>query len=130
MSGDCLETDGRSRRALRPTGQRRRGRLLAKRFNMERELGACSTRSPTRRCWVSIMSRSELGLGARWIVIMVVVRDIMIVSPVIVSWLFGKPIRWKPLMCAKAHTVETGGVRGLLMGCARIRIPAPKTYGT
>ena len=32
------------------------------------------------------------GAVPRWIVILVVSRDIMIVAAVIVSWLFGKPI--------------------------------------
>jgi len=47
----------------------------------------------------------NLGAVPRWIVILVVSRDIMIVSAVIVSWLFGKPIPMKPLMVSKLNTV-------------------------
>jgi cardiolipin synthase (CMP-forming) len=40
----------------------------------------------------------------RWLVILVVSRDIMIVTAVIVSWLFDKPIPMKPLMVSKLNT--------------------------
>src|SRR5262249_23087749 len=41
----------------------------------------------------------------RWLVILVVSRDIMIVSAVILSWLVDKPMKLKPLMVSKCNTV-------------------------
>jgi cardiolipin synthase len=40
-----------------------------------------------------------------WLVILVVSRDIMIVSAVILSWLVDKPIALKPLLVSKLNTV-------------------------
>jgi cardiolipin synthase (CMP-forming) len=52
----------------------------------------------------------------RWIVILVVSRDIMIVGAVIVSWLFGKPIPMKPLMVSKLNTVAQVAFAALVLG--------------
>jgi cardiolipin synthase (CMP-forming) len=41
----------------------------------------------------------------RWLVILVVSRDIMIVSAVILSWLVDKPLPLKPLAVSKLNTV-------------------------
>jgi cardiolipin synthase len=41
----------------------------------------------------------------RWLVILVVSRDIMIVSAVILSWVVDKPVPLKPLMVSKLNTV-------------------------
>jgi len=41
----------------------------------------------------------------RWLVILVVSRDIMIVGAVILSWLIDKPMRLKPLNVSKLNTV-------------------------
>ena len=80
--------------------------FLAKRFNMASELGAMLDPLADKALLVSIYV--ALGIWSaipRWVVILVVSRDIMIVSAVIVSWLFGKPIPMKPLMVSKINTV-------------------------
>jgi cardiolipin synthase len=41
----------------------------------------------------------------RWLVILVVSRDIMIVSAVILSWVVDKPVPLKPLRVSKLNTV-------------------------
>jgi cardiolipin synthase len=51
----------------------------------------------------------------RWLVILVVSRDIMIVGAVIVSWLFGKPIPMKPLMVSKLNTVAQVSFAALVL---------------
>ena len=80
--------------------------FLAKRFNMSSELGALLDQLADKALLVSIyMSLGIWGAIPRWIVILVVSRDIMIVGAVIVSWLFGKPIPMKPLMVSKLNTV-------------------------
>ena len=55
------------------------------------------------------------GAVPRWIVILVVSRDIMIVSAVIVSWLFDKPVEMKPLMVSKLNTVAQVGFAALVL---------------
>jgi cardiolipin synthase len=41
----------------------------------------------------------------RWLVILVVSRDIMIVSAIMLSWLVGKPVTLKPHPVSKLNTV-------------------------
>jgi cardiolipin synthase len=41
----------------------------------------------------------------RWLVILVVWRDIMIVTAVILSWLVDKPVKLKPLAISKVNTL-------------------------
>jgi len=79
--------------------------FLAKRFNMSSELGALLDPLADKALLVSIyVALGIWGAIPRWIVILVVSRDIMIVGAVIVSWLFGKPIPMKPLMVSKLNT--------------------------
>src|SRR3979411_2625160 len=80
--------------------------FLAKRFNMASELGALLDPLADKAPLVSIyVALGIWGAVPRWLVILVVSRDIMIVAAVIVSWLFGKPIPMKPLMISKLNTV-------------------------
>jgi cardiolipin synthase len=86
--------------------------FLAKRFNMASELGALLDPLADKALLVSIY----IALGIpRWIVILVVSRDIMIVTAVIVSWLFGKPIPMKPLMVSKLNTVAQVAFAALVL---------------
>jgi cardiolipin synthase (CMP-forming) len=79
--------------------------FLAKRFNMASELGALLDPLADKALLVSIyVALGIWGAMPRWIVILVVSRDIMIVSAVIVSWVFGKPVAMKPLMVSKLNT--------------------------
>jgi cardiolipin synthase len=41
----------------------------------------------------------------RWLVILVVSRDIMIVGAIMLSWLVDKPVALKPLLVSKLNTV-------------------------
>ena len=80
--------------------------FLAKRFNMASELGAMLDPLADKALLVSIyVALGIWGAVPRWIVILVVSRDIMIVGAVIVSWVLGKPIPMKPLMVSKLNTV-------------------------
>src|SRR5882724_3888211 len=93
--------------------------FLAKRFNMASELGALL---------VSIyMALGIWGAVPRWIVILVVSRDIMIVAAVIVSWLFGKPIPMKPLMVSKLNTVAQVAFAALVLAALGFGFE-PKPY--
>jgi cardiolipin synthase (CMP-forming) len=90
--------------------------FLAKRFNMSSELGALLDPVADKALLVSIyMALGIWGAIPRWIVILVVSRDIMIVAAVIVSWLFGKPIPMKPLMVSKLNTVAQVAFAALVL---------------
>jgi cardiolipin synthase len=90
--------------------------FLAKRFNMASELGALLDPVADKALLVSIyMALGIWGAIPRWIVILVVSRDIMIVGAVIVSWLYGKPIPMKPLMVSKLNTVAQVAFAALVL---------------
>ena len=80
--------------------------FLAKRFNMASELGALLDPLADKALLVSIyVALGIFGAVPRWIVILVVSRDLMIVAAVIVSWLFDRPVPMKPSMVSKLNTV-------------------------
>jgi cardiolipin synthase len=90
--------------------------FLAKRFNMTSELGALLDPLADKALLVSIyMALGIWGAIPRWIVILVVSRDIMIVAAVIVSWLFDRPVAMKPLMVSKLNTVAQVAFAALVM---------------
>jgi cardiolipin synthase len=90
--------------------------FLAKRFNMASELGALLDPLADKALLVSIyVALGIWGAFPRWIVILVVSRDIMIVGAVIVSWVFGKPIPMKPLMVSKLNTVAQVALAALVL---------------
>ena len=90
--------------------------FLAKRFNMASELGALLDPIADKALLVSIyVALGIWGAVPRWIVILVVSRDIMIVTAVMVSWLVGKPIPMKPLMVSKLNTVAQVAFAALVL---------------
>ena len=99
--------------------------FLAKRFNMTSELGALLDPVADKALLVSIyVALGIWGAVPRWIVILVVSRDIMIVGAVIVSWLYGKPIPMKPLMVSKLNTVAQVAFAALVLGSVGFRFDA------
>ena len=90
--------------------------FLAKRFNMTSELGALLDPLADKALLVSIFVALGIwGAVPRWIVILVVSRDIMIVTAVIVSWLFDKPVPMKPSMVSKLNTVAQVAFAALVL---------------
>jgi cardiolipin synthase (CMP-forming) len=90
--------------------------FLAKRFNLTSELGALLDPLADKALLVSIyVALGIWGAIPRWIVILVVSRDIMIVAAVIVSWLFDRPVAMKPLMVSKLNTVAQVGFAALVL---------------
>jgi cardiolipin synthase len=78
---------------------------LAKRFNMASELGAYLDPLADKTLIVSIyVTLGIAGSIPRWLVILVVSRDIMIIGAVMLSWLMGSPLKVKPLMVSKLNT--------------------------
>ena len=112
--------------------------FLAKRFGMTSELGAYLDPLADKALIVSIYL--TLGINnfiPRWLVILVVSRDIMIVGAFLLSWLVGSPLKVKPLVVSKLNTaaqivfacvvlgslgfnVEARMLEGVLMGLVTI----------
>lgn len=79
---------------------------LAKRFNMRSELGSVLDPLADKVLIVSIyLTLGINGLIPRWLVILVVSRDIMIVGAFLLSWVVGRPLKAKPLLVSKLNTV-------------------------
>jgi cardiolipin synthase len=90
--------------------------FLAKRFNMTSELGALLDPLADKALLVSIYI--ALGIWSaipRWLVILVVSRDFMIVAAVMVSWLFDRPVAMKPSMVSKLNTVAQVALAALVL---------------
>jgi cardiolipin synthase len=104
--------------------------FLAKRFDMASELGALLDPVADKALLVSIyVSLGIWGAVPRWIVILVVSRDIMIVGAVIVSWLYGKPIPMKPLMVSKLNTAAQVAFAALVLAALGFGFaPSPYDY--
>ena len=80
--------------------------FLAKRFGMTTELGAYLDPLADKALIVSIyVTLGIAGEIPRWLVILVVSRDIMIVGGIMLSWLMGSPLKIKPLLVSKLNTV-------------------------
>jgi cardiolipin synthase len=89
---------------------------LAKRFDMTSELGRYLDPLADKVLIVSIYV--ALGIAEaipRWLVILVVSRDIMIIGAVILSWLVGQPVEVKPLLVSKLNTVAQILFAGLVL---------------
>ncbi len=96
--------------------------FLAKRFGMESELGAYLDPLADKVLIVSIYV--ALGISEavpRWLVILVVSRDLMIIGAVMLSWLVGKPVPVKPLLVSKLNTVAQIVFAGLVLGSLGMR---------
>ncbi|HET9903523.1 MAG TPA: CDP-alcohol phosphatidyltransferase family protein [Xanthobacteraceae bacterium] len=91
--------------------------FLAKRFDMKSELGAYLDPLADKVLIVSIYV--ALGITQeipRWLVILVVSRDLMIIGAVMLSWLVGKPVAVRPLVISKINTVAQIVLAGLVLG--------------
>lgn len=90
--------------------------FLAKRFNMASELGAYLDPIADKVLIVSIY----IALGVteaipRWLVILVVSRDILIVGGITLPWILGNPITVRPLLVSKLNTAAQILLAGLVL---------------
>ena len=80
--------------------------FLAKRFAMTTVLGAYLDPLADKALIVSIyLTLGINNLIPRWLVIMVVSRDILIVGGIMLAWVIGNPLKIKPLLVSKLNTV-------------------------
>jgi cardiolipin synthase len=90
--------------------------FLAKRFGMTTELGAYLDPLADKVLIVSIYVTLGInGIIPRWIVILVVSRDLMIVGAVLLSWLVDKPVTVKPFTVSKLNTAAQIIYAGLVL---------------
>jgi cardiolipin synthase len=102
--------------------------FLAKRFQMKSELGAYLDPLADKALIVSIYISLGIAMALPiFLVILVVSRDIMIVTGVIVSWLFDKPVPMKPLMVSKLNTVAQVAFAALVLASLGFGF-APQPY--
>jgi cardiolipin synthase len=87
--------------------------FLAKRFGMASQLGAFLDPLADKVLIVSIyVSLGIVDALPRWLVILVVSRDLLIVGGIILSWIVNKPVSVKPHIVSKINTA----VQLLLVG--------------
>jgi cardiolipin synthase (CMP-forming) len=99
--------------------------FLAKRFGMTTELGAYLDPLADKVLIVSIyITLGTNGIIPRWIAILVVSRDLMIVGAILLSWLVDKPVRVKPLAISKFNTVAQIVYAGLVLAMSGFAISA------
>lgn len=105
--------------------------FLAKHFGMASDLGAYLDPLADKALIVSIYV--TLGITEavpRWIVILVVSRDIMIVAAIMLSWVVGRPIAIRPVMASKLNTVAQILFAGLVLGVMAFDLEIPMVvYG-
>src|SRR5664279_1829599 len=99
--------------------------FLAKRFNMATELGAYLDPLADKALIVSIyLTLGVSDLIPRWLVILVVSRDILIVGGIMLSWLIGKPLKIRPLLVSKLNTAAQIVFACVVMGSLGFDIKA------
>ena len=79
--------------------------FLAKKFNWETELGAYLDPIADKMLLVGIYA--TLGYFWHmpvWFVILVISRDFLIISAIILAWMLERPVRMRPLLVSKANT--------------------------
>lgn len=90
---------------------------IARRFKMQSEFGAYIDPLADKALLVSIyVTLSVIGVLPGWLAIIVVSRDIMIVSAIIVSRLMERPVAIKPIMVSKLNTAAQIAFAALVLG--------------
>jgi cardiolipin synthase len=90
--------------------------FLAKRFGMASELGAYLDPLADKVLIVSIyVALGIVDALPRWLVILVVSRDLLIVGGVLFSWLLNKPVSVRPHLVSKINTAMQLLLVGLVL---------------
>lgn len=79
--------------------------FLAKRYGMASDLGAYLDPIADKALLVSIyIALAVVTVLPAWIAVLVVSRDVMIVSAIILSWLMERPVDINPVLISKLNT--------------------------
>ncbi|MGE7470136.1 CDP-alcohol phosphatidyltransferase family protein [Bosea sp. NPDC003192] len=99
--------------------------FIAKRFDMKSELGAYLDPLADKALIVSIyITLAIVGIIPVWLVIVVVSRDLMIVTAVILSWVMEKPVTIAPIVVSKLNTAAQLVFAALVLGSKSFEIDA------
>src|SRR3712207_4016642 len=90
--------------------------FIARRFDMRSEFGAYIDPLADKALLVSIyVSLAVAGVLPSWIAVIIVSRDLMIVSAVLLSWVMNRPVEIKPLLVSKLNTAAQIGFAALIL---------------
>jgi cardiolipin synthase (CMP-forming) len=104
--------------------------FIARRFDMRSEFGAYLDALADKALLVSIyVTLSVTGVLPGWLAILVVSRDLMIISAILVSWLMGRPLAIKPMFVSKLNTGAQIVFAALVLGTKAVILEAPTLYG-
>lgn len=91
--------------------------FIARRFDMKSALGAYLDPLADKALIVSIyVTLAITGVIMPWLALLVVARDIMIVSAVVISWIMEKPVEIAPILVSKLNTGAQIGFAALVLG--------------
>jgi cardiolipin synthase len=91
--------------------------FIAKRFNLRTELGAYLDPLADKALLVSIyVTLAISGVLPAAIAILVVSRDLMILTAVVVSWLLANPVAIRPVLVSKINTTAQIALAALVLG--------------
>ncbi len=100
--------------------------FLAKHFAMTTVLGAYLDPLADKALIVSIyLTLGINNLMPRWLVILVVSRDILIVGGIMLSWVVGSPLKIKPLLVSKLNTVAQIVFASVVLGSLGFNFELP-----
>jgi len=100
--------------------------FIAKRFNMQTELGAYLDPVADKALLVSIyVALAVAELIPRWVAIAVVSRDVMIVGAVVLSLVMAKPVAISPLLVSKVNTAVQIAFAAFVLASAGFNISVP-----
>jgi cardiolipin synthase len=105
--------------------------FIAKRFDMRSEFGAYMDPFADKALLVSIyVTLAIVGVLPGWIAVLVVSRDVMIVSAIIVSWLMQRPVAIRPLIVSKLNTAAQIAFAAIVLGGKAFAVYAPRVEGS
>ena len=100
--------------------------FIARRFNMRSEFGAYLDALADKALLVSIyVTLAVTGALPGWLVILVVSRDLMIISAIMVSRLMERPLAIKPLFVSKLNTGAQIVFAALVLGTKAFTLDTP-----
>ena len=99
--------------------------FIARRFDMKSELGAYIDPLADKALLVSIyITLAVVGVLPSWLAVLVVSRDVMILSAILVSRLMERPVAIKPLIVSKLNTAAQIAFAALVLGVQAFELDA------
>ncbi|MGQ3675065.1 CDP-alcohol phosphatidyltransferase family protein [Xanthobacter sp. TB0139] len=104
--------------------------FIAKRFNMQTELGAYLDPVADKALLVSIyVALAVAELIPRWVAIVVVSRDVMIVGAVVLALVMARPVRIRPLLVSKINTAVQIAFAAFVLAVSGFGLDLPGALG-